>query len=419
MTTSHLHLAKQEAIQLFSKHISSAKAEFFTSVGIDFVLGKREGPYLWDLAGEKRLIDCHCNGGVFNLGHRNPEIIGALRKALDEVDIGNHHLLSEPRARLAKKFADLMPADINYTVFGVSGGEATDLAIKVARSFTKRSGIISAQGGYHGHTGLALAAGDPKFRDTFRIDTHDFTQVPFNDVAALRKAVDGKTAAVILETIPATFGMLQPVAGYLAAVREICDAAGALLILDEVQAGLGRTGKLWGFEHFDVVPDIVVLGKGLSGGIYPMSATCLRAPLEAVFHEDPFIHISTFGGSELGCAVTTTVLDIASNPVFLANVNTIAAMFKDAFVEFKKRYPGILIGLRQRGLMMGIEMSQEMCGPVFTKAAYDNGLLSVYSGNDRRVAQLMPPLNIDKALAQEIIDRLDKTLAAVNAVFAG
>ena len=183
---------KEEVIDLFARRVSSGKPKFFESIGIDFVLGRREGPYLWDMAGEKRLIDCHCNGGVFNLGHRNPEVIEALMQSLQELDIGNHHLISEQRAALANRLAELMPGDIAYTVFGVGGGEAVDLAIKVARGYTGKPKVISAKGAYHGHTGLALAAGDEKYRAPFGPAAPGFIQAPFGDVEALERAVTMK-----------------------------------------------------------------------------------------------------------------------------------------------------------------------------------------------------------------------------------
>ncbi|MCK5332195.1 MAG: aspartate aminotransferase family protein, partial [Candidatus Marinimicrobia bacterium] len=312
--------SKQTTIDQFRHHVSSGKTEFFLKYGMDFVMGKREGSYLYDIDGEKRLFNLHCNGGVFNLGHRNEELIDLLISAIAELDIGNHHLMSRERAELAAMLADLMPGDLNYTVFGVGGGEAVDLAIKVARGYTQRADIISATGGYHGHTGLALAAGDAKYRQPFGPPVPGFRQVSFNDLAALETALDDQTAAVILETVPATLGMVIPDPEYLPSVSEICHRNGTLLIIDEVQTGLGRTGKLWGFEHFEIIPDIVVLGKGLSGGIYPISATIIREPLESVFHPDPFIHISTFGGAEVGCRVAKRVLEISASADFLSQV---------------------------------------------------------------------------------------------------
>jgi acetylornithine/succinyldiaminopimelate/putrescine aminotransferase len=418
METSHSRRAadknKEDIYELFAKHVSSGKAQFFKSAGIDFALGKREGVYIWDIEGEKQLIDCHCNGGVFNLGHRNPEIVQILTQSLQEFDIGNHHLISEPRATLAARLAGLAPGDLPYTVFGVGGGEAIDLAIKIARGYTGKRKVISARGGYHGHTGLAIEAGDEKYRLPFGLAAPEFLQVSFGDIEALKGAVDDTTAAVLFETIPATAGILIPPDEFFRAVRELCDHLGILLLIDEVQAGLGRTGRLWGIENFDVEPDIMVIGKGLSGGIYPITATCFKAKFEAVFHRDPFVHVSTFGGSELGCAVALKVLDISSSPSFLNHVGQIAELFSEGFKILKEKHPQVLVRLRQLGLMMGIEMTNEYCGPLFTKAAYDHGLLSVYANNDPRVAQLLPPLITDPILAGNILERVDQSLSAVE-----
>ena len=416
MKTTHSIRNKRETIDLFARHVSLGKAAFFESAGIDFALGKRKGPYLWDMAGEKRLIDCHCNGGVFNLGHRNPEVIETLVQSLQELDIGNHHLISEQRAVLASTLAHLTPGDLAYTVFGVGGGEAVDLAIKIARGYTRKSQVISARGGYHGHTGLALAAGDEKYHAPFGPMAPGFEQVPFNDFEALEGTVCDDTAAVLLETIPATFGMTVPDQEFFLQVRELCDKSGALLIIDEVQTGLGRTGKLWGIEHFDIAPDIMVIGKGLSGGIYPITATCFRKKYETVFHKDPFIHVSTFGGAEVGCPVALKVLEISSDPAFLDHVQEMGSLFSQGFKGLQEKHPRVLVGLRQLGLMMGIEMTSEHCGPLFTRIAYDNGLLSVYANNDPRVAQLLPPLTIDHALAKDILERVDKALGEMKRI---
>ena len=410
--------SKSDVFNQFGSHVSSGKAAFFHSAGIDFVMGRREGPYIWDLDGEVRLINCHCNGGVFNLGHRHPLLVQTLKDSLDQLDIGNHHLVSAPRAALAARLAELTPG-LAYTVFAVGGGEAIDLAIKVARGFTGRQTIISASGGYHGHTGFALHTGDEKYFAPFGPRMPGFVQAPFGDAHALEVIIDDETAAVILETIPATLGMPVPPPGYLPRVRELCDQHGALLILDELQAGVGRTGRLWAFEHFDCRPDILVIGKGLSGGLYPMAATCFRAELEAVFHADPFIHISTFGGAEVGCPVALQVLNLSSDPQFLQGVRELAALFADGFEVLRGRHPHLLVRLHQVGLMMGIEMGHPACGPLFSKAAYDHGILSVYAYNDTRVAQFLPPLIIDRSLATELLERVDGALAQVAVMLKG
>jgi len=169
----------REAInKRFEEYVSSGKVEFFRNAGIDFIAGKREGIYLWDLDG-KRLINCHSNGGVFNLGHRNLRVVKALERALAELDIGNHHLVSEARGLLGERLAGICRGDINRVIFGVSGGEAIDMAIKLARAHTRRPKVISALGGYHGHTGLALAAGDEQWREPFGPLAPRFCAGPF------------------------------------------------------------------------------------------------------------------------------------------------------------------------------------------------------------------------------------------------
>jgi acetylornithine/succinyldiaminopimelate/putrescine aminotransferase len=238
--------------------------------------------------------------------------------------------------------------------------------------------------------------------------------VPFGDVEALASATDKDTAAVILETIPATLGVAIPPKNYLQSVREICNKQDIVLILDEVQTGPGRTGKLWGFEHFNIVPDIVVLGKGLSGGLYPITATVMRKPLESVFHKDPFIHISTFGGAELGCRVARRVLEISCAPDFLDHVNQLARHFTAGIKTLQEKHPQFLIGLRQLGLMMGLELKDELCGPLLTKTAYDHDLLMVYAAHDTSICQFLPPLVMELEQVHSVIEQLDKALASAR-----
>ncbi len=387
---------KKAIIDKFKFHVSSGKVKFYRKYGMKFVMGEREGSFIKDIEGKKVLLNLHCNGGVFNLGHRNRELIEILKKALEKYDIGNHHLISKPRAELAEYISYLMPPDLDYVIFGVSGGEAIDTAIKIARGYTGRRKIISIKGGYHGHTGLALAAGDPKYREPFYSSSTDFVQVRFNDLNSMEEAIDRRTAAVILETIPATLGMPIADKDYFRKVKRLCERRGALLILDEVQSGLGRTGKLWAFQHFDVIPDIVVLGKGLSGGIYPITATVIRKDLEKIFKKDPFIHISTFGGAEPGAIVAKRVLEIVSDGGFLKNVLHKSELFSMYFNEIRRVEHTFVKGIRRLGLMMGLELKDEFSGPALTKAAYDRGALVVYANNDKSVVQILPPLTISE-----------------------
>jgi putrescine aminotransferase len=401
-------IAKQEVVDLYRRHVSFGQTETFTAAGIVFVKGRREGIRVWDVDGHKELIDLHCCGGVYNLGHRNPEVIATLRSALDELDICNHHFISEQRAVLARKLSELTPGNLAYTIYSVGGGEACDLGLRVARAHTGRSKIVSARGGYHGHTGLAIATADERYRKPFGPLAPGFVRVPFNDPAALQEVMDREVAAVIMETAPATLGMVIPDTDYLAQVRKLCDDNGAVLIADETQTGLGRTGKLWGIEHFHVIPDIIVTAKGPSGGIYPITATCMRAELEQIFHADPFVlHGSTYGGSELGCAVFLKVLEICSHSDFLAHVDRMAALFKKGLDALQARFADIIVAVHQLGLFMGIEMKDEALGLLTMKACYDNGLLCFFANNGPAVLQVLPPLVIQKEEVAEVMERFE------------
>jgi len=410
---------REKIIELFARHVSSGKVEFFSNVGVDFIPGKREGIYVYDLDGKRQMINCNCNGGVYNLGHRNPRIVAALKGALDELDIGIHHPVSEHRALLGERLARISPGDINRVIYGVSGGEAVDAAIKLARGCTGRPGVISAVGAYHGHTGFALPAGDEQYSKPFEPLVPGYTHVPFGDLEALEGAVDDTTAAVMFETIPATLGIVIPPEDFLAGVRRICDERGALMIADEVQTGLGRCGAFWGIDTYGTVPDIIVTAKGLSGGVYPISATLYRDTLNSFLHENPFIHISTFGGPELGCRVSLEVLDILEEPGFLEHVLDIAEVFEKGLAALKEKHPDVLVEARQRGLMMGLKLVNEMCGPLMTVAGLDNGIYTVYANNDTSVSQILPPLIIDEAGAREVIERLDAMLSWVEGKLEG
>jgi 4-aminobutyrate aminotransferase-like enzyme len=179
--------SRDEAFAAFAAHVSPGKAAFFREVGLDVVMGRREGARFFDAHTDRPLFNCHSNGGVFNLGHRHPAIVSAVRDALETLDIGNHHLVSGRRAALAARLSATTGGALPGVVFGVAGGEAIDVAIKDARAATGRRGIVSAVGGYHGHTGLALLAGDARYREPFGLESEDFRQVPFDDLGALER----------------------------------------------------------------------------------------------------------------------------------------------------------------------------------------------------------------------------------------
>jgi len=387
----------------YQRHVNAGKVAMYRQLGLSVVMGSRSGASFNDAWHDRRFFNCHCNGGVFNLGHRHPEIVETLRQALDVLDIGNHHLISGWRAKLAERLAATTGGLLPGVVFGVAGGEAIDLAIKIARAGTSRHTIISACGGYHGHTGLALAAGDPEFRDPFGPNPPGFLQIPFNDPATLDTTIDDSCAAVLLEPVPATLGMPIADQGYFEGVQSLCRDRGTKLIIDEVQTGLGRTGRVWAYQHYDFEPDMVVTGKGLSGGLYPISATLMTRELHSFFDTHPHIHISTFGGAELGCAVALKVLDIIEAPGFLARVETLSARFAEGLA-------GLPVTLRRLGLMMGLAFSEEGGGMAAAAALYEAGVFAVWANNDPKVLQFLPPLVLSDDEANDLILRIRAAL---------
>ncbi|MFX1278122.1 MAG: aspartate aminotransferase family protein [Promethearchaeota archaeon] len=422
-------LPQKELLKLYAKHVNGPKVRFFKSLGLGVIPGEREGVFLRTLEGPRpgepplEMYNCRTSGGVYNLGHLNPRIVQIVKDALDGgLDIGDHILLSEQRALLGKKLAELMPGDISKTTFGVAGGEAVDCAIKFSRAYTKRKGCISAIGGYHGHTGFALATGDPVFKDNFLWNLPGFTQVPFGDIDALRKVMNDDTACLILETIPATGGILIASEGYFAEVREICDEKGVMMIIDEVQAGLGRTGVFWAiygglYPNEKVVPDFMVLGKGMTSSIYPLSVCSYKPFIEkAVYKDDPFIHISTTGGSDIGCAIALEMLNIQSDQKFLDHVKDMGNIFQKGLEEIKGDFPDLLNEVRGRGLMWGVEFHNERDSQLAMLSIIKEGVLLDYCNNKKDTVKILPPLIVEKHELDAILSKIRSALEKLKKI---
>lgn len=405
--------SKAEVVRDSIAYWNPNKTQFWIDEEIPLIIGKREGYVLTDIDGHS-VFDVHLNGGTFNLGHRNPEVIASLVNALNYVDVGNHHFPAPGRAALAKRLVELTPGS-SKVVFGSSGGEIVDLAIKSARFATGRRKVVSIQRAYHGHTGLSIATGDERFSRLFHSDNPtDFVQVPFNDIDAMRDALSGHdVAAVILETVPATYGFPMPKPGYLAATKQACEATGALYIADEVQTGLGRTGHLWGIYAEGVEPDIIVTGKGLGGGVYPMSAAILNERSAAWLDRDGFAHMSTFGGAELGCAVASTTLDITLRQSTQENIQARIAQFREGLHALQHDNPDTLIGIRQNGLVIGLEFSGPGAKPVMSEL-YRRGVWAIFSTLDPQVLQFKPGLLMTEEEATHILDILAGAVKAVT-----
>ena len=398
--------SRAATMQAFADHVSRGKVEAFEALGLDIVLGRREGPFFWDAFDGRRFFNCHCNGGIFNLGHRNPAVLAALRTALDrdEIDVGNHHLVSGWKAALASRLAATTGGRCPGVVLSPSGSEAVEVALKTAYATTMRTEVVSVHGAYHGHTALAAMAADARYHEPFRLGLPGFVHVPHDDLGAMDAAIGDDTAAVILETIPATLGMCIPSDGYLAGVQALCRDRGALFVLDEIQTGLGRSGRMWCYEHDAVEPDAVVTGKGLGGGVYPIAATIMTPEMHRFYDDEPFVHVSSYGGSDLGCAVAMTVLDLVEAPGFLGRVEEVGRRLEQELAVLPCE-------IRRRGLFMGLRWPDEGAGILAAKACIDGGVFAVFANNDTSVMQFLPPLVLTDGEVDELADAVVRSLS--------
>ena len=402
---------KQRVLDATSAHVAPHRVQVWDAFGTQLVMGRREGYRMWDLSGHE-LMDFHLNGGTFNLGHRNPEVIATLVGALDEVDIGNHHFASVDRAALAEQLAACAPGAMPYSVFASGGSEAIDVAIKTARHATGRRRILGLDAGYHGKTGLSGAAGADAGARFFHSDLpDDFATVPFADADAIERALAAdEFAAVIMETVPATYGFPIVPDGYLPAVKAAAERHGALYIADEVQAGLGRTGDLWGVQTYGVEPDLLVTGKGLSGGIYPVAATLIKEGAADWLHQYGWGHVSTFGGSELGCRVAAKVLEITQRPETVANVQHLIRRYADGLAAIAADEP-YLVEVRQSGVVIGLRVDHPDGAIYLQQELYNLGLWAIASGYDQSVLQFKPGLLLTDAEVDRSLELLRAGLA--------
>jgi acetylornithine/succinyldiaminopimelate/putrescine aminotransferase len=404
--------SKDEVLEKAKTYWNPGKTQFWIDAGVPLVIDRREDYFLYDMSG-RRLIDVHLNGGTYNLGHRNPEVVEAVTAGMGRFDVGNHHFPSLARTALAEALVTSAPAGLTKVVYASGGGEAIDIALKTARHTTRRRKIVSIVKAYHGHTGLAVGTGDERFSTLFLSERPDeFVHVPFNDVDAMDAALrDSDVAAVIMETIPATYGFPLPEPGYLEAVKALCERYGTLYIADEVQTGLMRTGELWAITKHDITPDILVTGKGISGGVYPIAAVLVSERCAGWLTEDGFGHISTFGGAELGCLAALKALEICGRPQTRSAVHYLAERIGQGLREIQASYPDWLVGIRQNGVVIGLEFNHPEGAKYVMKQLYEHGVWAIFSTLDPRVLQYKPGLLVDPALADELLERTDAAVA--------
>ncbi len=350
------------------------------------------GTTIWDHTG-KAYLDFAGGYGVFTLGHSHPRIIAAVQKQMELLSLSGKTMFNVMLGRAAKRLAQLAPGDLQISFWCNSGTEAVEGAIKLARAATGRRKIVATTDAYHGKTIGALSiSGRETFQTPFRPLLADVVHIPFDDVAALDEAlVDA--AGFIVEPVQGEGGVNVPSAGYLRAVREACDRAGALFIADEVQTGLGRCGYLFGCDRDDVVPDVMTLAKGISGGIIPVGAYIARASVwNKAYAKAPLIHTSTFGGSEIACAAALAAMDVLEEEGLVQNARERGAQLLSGARAIAADFPEVIKEARGLGLLVGVELTNEGYGGWIIPEMLKAGVTAAWTLNQQRVIRLEPPL---------------------------
>ncbi|MFZ1075838.1 MAG: acetylornithine/succinylornithine family transaminase, partial [Nitrosotalea sp.] len=347
------------------------------------------GAHVWDLDG-KEYIDCMGGYGVALVGHCNPRVVKALKAQLDKIITVHSSLYNKTREEFLEKLIKISPPSLSQVYLNNSGTEAIEAAIKFARKFTGKKGMIAMNGSYHGKSfGSLSITFNPKYRKAFEPLLSNVSFTPFGDIEALKSAITPDTGFIILEPIQGESGIHVVPDGFLQEVRKICNERGIVLIFDEIQSGLGRTGKMWASQHWDTAPDIMCLAKGIAGGV-PMGATLVRPDILACIGKGE--QSSTFGGNPLSCAAGIAAIDALTEDGLVENATKMGKVFREGLERLKEKHK-IIREIRGKGLMIGVEMKFEVKDILFDGIA--NNLLLLYSG--KNILRLLPPLVISES----------------------
>lgn len=375
------------------------------SVGVyqkrDLVIARGRGARVWDADG-REYIDCAGGIGVANVGHCHPAVVQAIQEQAARLITCNELFYNDARARCLERLDRITPEGIDRFFLCNSGTEAVEGAIKFVRMATGRKRVVAAMRGYHGKTfGSLSATWDRRYREPFAPLVPDFVHVPYNNAEEFVKAIDGKTAAVILEVVQGEGGVRPASPAFFQAVRAACDRQGALLVVDEIQTGFGRTGRMFACEHMGILPDILTMAKGIAGGV-PMGAIGIDRRVGDLEKQS---HTSTFGGNPLACAAAVAAID-----TLLAEELPRQAAEKGAF--FLERLKAIrsprIREIRGLGLMLGIELKEKAGGVV--QAMMQQGVLLLLAGST--VLRFLPPLVISQEDLGVVAETLERVLAS-------
>jgi putrescine aminotransferase len=372
-----------------------------------------DGIYIRDING-RTFIDCLGGYGVFTLGHRHPEIVAAVKAQLDRLALHSQKLLNPMACEAAKRLASISPGTLSKTFFTNSGTEAVEGALKLARLYTKKPKFISTVNSFHGKTmGSLSVTGREIFRKPI-LPLLPVNFVPYGNAAAVERAIDAETAAVIVEPVQGEGGVIVPPDDYWPTLRRVTSERKVLLIADEVQTGLGRTGKLFGVDHWGVVPDIICLAKGLSGGIIPCGAFHTSAEIFQAFHPLPLFQTSTFGSNPLATTCAGKAIEITVRDRLAEKAAVTGAYFLEALSKFVQAYGKTLKAVRGMGLLIGLETTTEEAGARLADELFQKDVLVAHTLNNPRVIRIEPPLIIEQSVIDEVLSRMETCLKAME-----
>ena len=402
----------------YGRLINPAYPSFLNKLGLNKIAAKAQGAAITDSHGNT-YIDCVGGYGLFNLGHNNPDIIESIIEQLKEQQLLTKPLISEIQVRLAECIEKITPGDLSCSFILNSGSEAIDCAIKLVRLHKGGKTIITAQKSFHGHTfGALTASGIPSFKKAFQPLLPGFISVPFGDIEALKRSISAETGAVLIEPIQHEAGILLPPDSYLREVRELCDEHELILIMDEIKTGFGKTGRMFACEHYGLVPDILVLGKSLGGGLIPAGAIVARSHLWKRFGLSFSMSASSYAGNVLACRAGLSTIRYIQESNLLAECDEKGKMLLRSFRDYVGEYPNILRSANGLGLLIGIETQSGKIALELAKEMIRQGVIMVPAFGNSSVLMVEPPLVISFNQIRAIVDAFAAACAKVNGINA-
>jgi acetylornithine/succinyldiaminopimelate/putrescine aminotransferase len=403
--------ATQDFIERYGRYFGLKRLAGMSALGFVVVEAPGEGAHFIDTSG-RRILDLWCTGGVHSLGHRNPVMVDAMLEATRELDFGSLFFLSEAKGRLAEALARTTPQPLEVTIPVVTGSEGIDQACKLARGSTGRTQILYTNNAYHGVSGFALSMMHPgSMRDFAEPLIPGFGSFDFGDVDGLAAAISDETAAVVMEPLQNDSGYGDPPEGFFPAVRELCDEHGAKLIIDEVVSGMGRLGTVWGSERAGIAPDMLIAGKGFSGGMFPVAALVVRPEVIDFWGDDPYVTISSYAWSNVGAVVSRVAIEETER--ILPAANAMGDRLDSVVRDLAKRFPSVLEGSRRAGLMWLLDFVSEGAGFAFIAGMLQRDVMVVASSQNLKVPKLFPPLTLRDEDIAEFANKAEDCLKAL------